>query len=291
MVRVSVPCTGRASRMRPAPIASTAEISDHQKPGICRAQNVRIRPPMPLIRNIQPRKIVTARLASGGTIIAASPRITSRMPSNRKAFQCSRTAALILDCRLVMSWGRVIEKSPDAATAQGCDSIACASAAGSNLFMDPARAGSETTARSTKVNPWLANLPGLALARCGGKPLRGRPDSMTAEKIGRRGDHQQGDADQDRHEADGHQHERHVAFRIYQPMVDRSQYEDQADKSGGAADDQQRPHPSQLAQPLPGGVGAWRVMMTDPPHQTHGKRNRAEPDQHARRPQDEPGGF
>ena len=35
-----MPCTGRASNMMPAPIASTAEISDHQKPGIWRAQKV-----------------------------------------------------------------------------------------------------------------------------------------------------------------------------------------------------------------------------------------------------------
>ena len=33
--------------MMPAPIASTAEISDHQKPGICRAQNVSASPAMP----------------------------------------------------------------------------------------------------------------------------------------------------------------------------------------------------------------------------------------------------
>ena len=84
MVRVSVPCTGRASRIMPAPIASTAEISDHQKPGICRAQNVSARPAMPLIRNIQPRKMVTARLASGGTIIAANPRITKQNALNQK---------------------------------------------------------------------------------------------------------------------------------------------------------------------------------------------------------------
>ena len=74
-MRVSTPCTGFASRMMPAPTASAAEISDHQKPGICRAQNVSARPATPVIRNIQPRKIVTARLASGGTIIAAKPRI------------------------------------------------------------------------------------------------------------------------------------------------------------------------------------------------------------------------
>jgi len=73
-------------------------------------------------------------------------------------------------------------------------------------------------------------------------------------------------------------------------MVDRSQYKDQADKSGGAADDQQR-HIRRNWLSRSRRVGAWRVMMTDPPHQTHGKRNRAEPDQHARRPQDEPGGF
>ena len=106
-----MPCTGRASRTMPATIPSTAEISDHQNPGIRRAQNVSARPAMPEIRNNQPRKMVTARLASGGTIIAASPKITSRMPSNRKAFQCSCTAALISDCNLVMSWGRVIEIS------------------------------------------------------------------------------------------------------------------------------------------------------------------------------------
>jgi hypothetical protein len=108
MVRVSVPCTGCASRMMPAPTANTAEISDHQKPGICRAQKVSTRPATPLIRNIQARKMVTARLASGGTIMAARPSTTSRMPSIRKAFQCSRTAALILLWRLAMSWGRVI---------------------------------------------------------------------------------------------------------------------------------------------------------------------------------------
>src|ERR1700730_8639883 len=119
MVRVSVPCTGFTSRMMPAATASTAEISDQQKPGICRAQNVSARPAPPEIRNIQPRKMVTARLASGGRIMAASPKITSRMPSNKKAFQCSRTAVLMSDCSLLMSWGRVIDKSPDAGNAEG----------------------------------------------------------------------------------------------------------------------------------------------------------------------------
>src|ERR1700681_4151447 len=124
--------------MTPAPIASTADISDHQKPGIWRAQNVSTRPATPEIRNIQPRKMVTARLASGGTIIAASPKMTSRMPSIKKAFQCSRTAALISDCNLVMSWGRVMENLPMPAAQDDAPSgsIACANAAGSNLFAD-----------------------------------------------------------------------------------------------------------------------------------------------------------
>ncbi len=107
-----MPCTGFASRTMPANTASAAEISDHQKPGMLRAQNVTISPPMPLIRNIQPRKMVTARLASGGTIIAASPSTASRMPSNKKAFQCAFTVALISDRNLLMSLGRVIAALP-----------------------------------------------------------------------------------------------------------------------------------------------------------------------------------
>jgi len=89
-------------------MASTAESSDHQKPGICRAQNVMASPAAPEIRNIQPRKIVKARLATSGAIIAARPRTASRMPSIKNAFQCSCTAERISDCSLVMSWGRVI---------------------------------------------------------------------------------------------------------------------------------------------------------------------------------------
>src|SRR6266436_5067866 len=94
------------------------DASEHQKPGICRAQNVSASPATPLIRNIQPRKMVTARLASGGRIMAARPNTTSRMPSNKKAFQCSRTAALTSDCSLLMSWGTVIGKSPDTGIAE-----------------------------------------------------------------------------------------------------------------------------------------------------------------------------
>jgi len=55
-----------------------------RKPGISRAQYDAIRPPMPLIKNIQPRKMVTARLASGGTIIAARPRIESKNAFEQK---------------------------------------------------------------------------------------------------------------------------------------------------------------------------------------------------------------
>ena len=75
-----------------------------------------------------------------------------------------------------------------------------------------------------------------------------------------------------------------------QPVLDRRQHKGQAGKSRAAAHHQQRPHPAQLAQPLAGDVGARRVMAADPPHQPHGKRDRAEPDQHARRSQHQPGG-
>src|SRR6202022_3182490 len=138
MVRVRVPCTGFGSRIMPAPIASNADISDHQKPGICRAQKVTTRPATPEIRNIQPRKMVTARLESGGRINAGNPRTNSKMPSIKKAFQCSRTAALISDCSLVLSWGRVMENLPMPAVQDDAPSasIACANAAGSNLFAD-----------------------------------------------------------------------------------------------------------------------------------------------------------
>src|SRR3954451_24988184 len=119
MASVNAPWTGWSKRMRPATIASTADSSDHQKPGIPRAQNVSANPAMPLIMNIQPRRMVTARLASGGTMIAASPRITRMIPSIRNAFQCSRTAALMSDCSFSIFWGRVMIWSPDAHNAVG----------------------------------------------------------------------------------------------------------------------------------------------------------------------------
>src|SRR6202021_2170095 len=61
MVRVSVPCAGWAKRTIPASTASAAEISDHQKPGISRAQKVNARPAIPLIRNTHPTRMVRAR--------------------------------------------------------------------------------------------------------------------------------------------------------------------------------------------------------------------------------------
>src|SRR5580700_1210578 len=85
------------------------EISDHQKPGISRAQKVSARPAMPLIRKSQPNRMVTARLAAGGTIMAANPKMTKRMPSIRNAFQCALTASRIFVGNSTLSW--VIELS------------------------------------------------------------------------------------------------------------------------------------------------------------------------------------
>src|SRR6478672_4887304 len=268
MVSVSVPCTGFASRMMPAAIASTAEISDHQKPGISRAQNVSIRPAMPEIRNIQPRKMVTARLASGGTIMAASPRIMSRMPSIKKAFQCSRTAARISDCSLVVSWGRVMENLLMRATQDHAPlwrpNMTFANAADSNLFTERR----------------------LATAGRGGKALGSRAHPITAKDIDRRGGQEERASDQKGDEADRNENERRVTIRVCQPVLDRCQHKGQTRKSSAAAEYQQCPHPSQLAQPLACDFGAGRVMTADPPHQAHRKPNGAKPDQYARRSQD-----
>src|SRR5262249_7707787 len=65
-VSETAPRTGHASKTMPAAMASTADRSDHQNPGACRAQNVVIKPTIPLIKNSQPRNIVTAMVASGG---------------------------------------------------------------------------------------------------------------------------------------------------------------------------------------------------------------------------------
>ncbi len=72
----------------PARTASVPEASDHQKPGAPRIQNVVTRPMTPLIRNSQPNRIVTAKVASGGMTTAMKPRMTSATPSARYSFQC-----------------------------------------------------------------------------------------------------------------------------------------------------------------------------------------------------------
>src|SRR6185312_9972455 len=87
-VSESAPPIGRASSRRPTTIPSTAEISDHQKPGALRIQNVVISPMMPLMRNSQPNKMVTARVAIGGTSTANAPRMSSTIPSIRNSTQC-----------------------------------------------------------------------------------------------------------------------------------------------------------------------------------------------------------
>src|ERR1700722_15173260 len=83
------PEIGQSSNTTPAPMATTAETSDHKKPGALRIQNVVIRPTMPLIKNSQPITSVNASVAICGTAMAATPRIDSTMPSNRNSFQCS----------------------------------------------------------------------------------------------------------------------------------------------------------------------------------------------------------
>ena len=71
----------------PAAIPSTAENSDHQNPGAWRAMKVMTRPTIPLMRNSQPTRIVTASVAMGGTTIASRPSTTSTMPSIRNNTQ------------------------------------------------------------------------------------------------------------------------------------------------------------------------------------------------------------
>src|SRR5262249_2414169 len=69
-VSETAPRTGHPNKTIPAAMASTADRSDHQNPGAWRAQNVVTKPTMPLMRNSQPRKMVTAMVASGGMMIA-----------------------------------------------------------------------------------------------------------------------------------------------------------------------------------------------------------------------------
>ena len=116
MVRVSVPCTGCASRMMPAPTASAAEISDHQKPGICRAQNVSAQAGDAADQKHPAQKDGDGKARKRRHDHGGEPQDHEQDAFDQKAFQCSRTAALISDCSLVMSWGRVIENLPMPAT-------------------------------------------------------------------------------------------------------------------------------------------------------------------------------
>ena len=92
-VSENAPVKGDASSMPPTTMARTAEISDHQKPGACRIQNVVIRPTIPLTRNSQPNRMVTASVANGGNTTAVAPKTSSTTPSTRNRTQCSRSAA------------------------------------------------------------------------------------------------------------------------------------------------------------------------------------------------------
>ena len=78
--------------MRPAAVAITAETSDHQKPGAPRAANVVTQPIRPATRKIQPKMMVTAIVASGGSRIATTPSARRTIPSTRKNVECSRMA-------------------------------------------------------------------------------------------------------------------------------------------------------------------------------------------------------
>src|SRR5262245_11499409 len=97
-VSETAPGTGQPSKTIPAAIASTADRSDHQNPGAWRAQNVVTRPTTPLMRNSQPKKIVTAMVAMGGIMIANRPRMTRTMPSIRNKTQCSRIDCVSARC-------------------------------------------------------------------------------------------------------------------------------------------------------------------------------------------------
>ena len=92
-VRDTVPESGRASKMTPAAMATSADRSDHPKPGEERMRNVLTSPTKPLMSSSQPISISTARVAMGGTMMASTPRATRTMPSIRKVRQCRLSEA------------------------------------------------------------------------------------------------------------------------------------------------------------------------------------------------------
>src|SRR6202050_4496434 len=75
------PLSGQSNNTTPAPMPIIAEISDHQNPGVYLAQNVVIRPMMPLTRKIQPMMMGKATVAIGGKMMAAKARMTRKSPS------------------------------------------------------------------------------------------------------------------------------------------------------------------------------------------------------------------
>jgi hypothetical protein len=82
-VREKAPLIGLPIITAPTAMARMPERRDHQKPGTPRARIVLNRPTSPLMRNNQPKKMVTARVATAGTITAAAPRQIKIIPSAR----------------------------------------------------------------------------------------------------------------------------------------------------------------------------------------------------------------
>src|ERR1700733_14027723 len=79
------PLSGQISSTMPAAIPMIAEISDHQNPGVYLAQNVVIRPTMPLTRKIQPIMMVKATVAIGGKMMAGSAKMTKTIPPTKNS--------------------------------------------------------------------------------------------------------------------------------------------------------------------------------------------------------------
>src|SRR4051795_5977413 len=148
---------------------------------------------MPLIRNIQPRKIAIARLASGGRMSAAIPRTASRIPSNKKAFQCALTLWLIAD--------RSREKSSG------------------DVMMTPM----SRTADASQCSKRAPRSPSRSLPAPGrrGKAFRADADAVASENVDCGGDDQKRKAKQDRDESDRDQGQRQVALRVDEPVMDR----------------------------------------------------------------------
>src|SRR6476660_6485100 len=134
------------------------------------------------------------------------------MPSIKKAFQCSRTAALISDFNLFTSWGRVIE----------------------NLRCRHRRMTSHYSALTPPGQVCSLARAGERGCCRGRKAIRRRAHAIATENRDRRGGQQQGAADQDGDEADWSENQRHVGVWSYQPAMNRRQDKGQTCKSGAA---------------------------------------------------------